>query len=97
MSIYAVSYTYSDDVATRDEVRPSHRDFLRDLNAKGVVRASGPVDGGTGALVIVEAESSKDALAALDADPFAIRGVIAERTVRQWDVVIGGLAERTAP
>ena len=93
MSIYAVSYTYSDDVATRDEVRPSHRDFLRGLNAEGVVRASGPVDGGVGALVVLEAESAEDALRILDADPFQLRGVIAERGVRQWDVVIGGLAE----
>ena len=93
MSIYAVSYTYSDDVATRDEVRPSHRDFLRGLNAQGVVRASGPVDGGIGALVVLEAESAEDALRILDADPFQVRGVIAERGVRQWDVVIGGLAE----
>lgn len=93
MSIYAVSYTYSDDVATRDEVRPSHRDFLRGLNAEGVVRASGPVDGGVGALVVLEAESAEYALRILDADPFQVRGVIAERSVRQWDVVIGGLAE----
>jgi uncharacterized protein YciI len=93
MSIYAVSYTYTDDVATRDEVRPSHRDFLRGLNAEGVVRASGPVDGGVGALVVVEAESADDALRILDADPFQVRGVIAERGVRRWDVVIGGLAE----
>lgn len=93
MSIFAVSYTYTDDVATRDEVRPDHRDFLRDLNAEGVVRASGPVDGGTGALVIVEATSAEAALGILDADPFEVRGVIAERSVRQWDVVIGGLAE----
>lgn len=93
MSIYAVSYTYSDDVATRDEVRPSHRDFLRGLNAEGIVRASGPVDGGIGALVVLEAESAEDALRILDADPFQVRGVIAERSVRQWDVVIGGLAE----
>lgn len=92
MSTYAVSYTYTDDVATRDEVRPSHRDFLRALNAQGVVRASGPVDGGIGALVVVEAASAQDALAILDDDPFATSGVIAERSVRQWDVVIGGLA-----
>lgn len=92
MSIYAVSYTYTDDVAIRDEVRPSHRDYLRDLNAQGVVRASGPVDGGTGALIIIEAGSADDALTILDTDPFEVRGVIAERSVRQWDVVIGGLA-----
>lgn len=93
MSIYAVSYTYTDDVATRDAVRPSHRDFLRDLNARGIVRASGPVDGGIGALVIVEADSAQHALEILDDDPFQTHGVNAERGVRQWDVVIGGLAD----
>jgi len=92
MSTYAVSYTYTDDVATRDEVRPDHRAFLRALNADGVVRASGPVDGGVGALLILEAESADAALAVLDEDPFALRGLVAERGVRQWDVVIGGLA-----
>ncbi|MFI9489793.1 YciI family protein [Promicromonospora sp. NPDC052451] len=92
MSTYAVSYTYTDDVTTRDEVRPSHRDFLRALHADGVVRASGPVDGGTGALVVVEADSADEALRILDEDPFATRGVIAERSVRAWDVVIGGFA-----
>lgn len=93
MSIFAVSYTYNDDVATRDEVRPSHRDFLRGLNADGIVRASGPVDGGGAALIIVEAASVQAVETLLDADPFATRGLIAERTVRGWDVVIGGLAE----
>lgn len=93
MSIFAVSYTYTDDVATRDEVRPTHRDFLRALNRDGVVRASGPVDGGVGALVVVETGSADEALRILDEDPFATAGVIAERTVRAWDVVIGGLAE----
>ncbi|WP_369373354.1 YciI family protein [Promicromonospora sp. Populi] len=93
MSTYAVSYTYTDDVAKRDEVRPSHREFLLALNADGVVRASGPVDGGIAALIIVEAQSAEAALTILDADPFAVEGVIAERGVRQWDVVIGGLAE----
>ena len=92
MSTYAVSYTYTDDVATRDEVRPDHRAFLSALNADGVVRASGPVDGGVGALLILEAESADAALAILDEDPFALRGLVAERGVRQWDVVIGGLA-----
>ena len=59
MSTYAVSYTYTDDTVTRDEVRPSHREFLIALNADGVVRASGPVDGGVAALIIVEAESAE--------------------------------------
>jgi uncharacterized protein YciI len=93
MSTYAVSYTYTDDVATRDEVRPSHRDFLRRLQADGVVRASGPLDDGSRALLVVEAESADAALAALDADPFAHAGVIGERGVQQWNVVIGGFAD----
>lgn len=93
MSTFAVTYTYTDDVATRDEVRPSHRDFLVALQADRVVRASGPADGGGGALIIVEADSADAAMGILDADPFVVRGVVAERSVRDWEVVIGGFAE----
>lgn len=93
MSTFAVTYHYTDDVAKRDEVRPTHREFLLGLHAEGVVRASGPADGGSGALVIVEADSADAALSILDADPFVAQGVVAERSARQWEVVIGGFAE----
>ena len=31
MTIFAVTYRYSDDVATRDNLRTEHRDYLRGL------------------------------------------------------------------
>jgi len=43
MTIFAVTYRYSDDVATRDNLRTKHRDYLRGLADKGPVRAENPV------------------------------------------------------
>ena len=48
-------------------------------------------DGSTSPLLIVRADSAEDALAKLDGDPFMRERVIADRSVREWTVVIGQL------
>ena len=35
MTIFTVTYRYTDDVATRDRVRTEHRDYLRGLADEG--------------------------------------------------------------
>lgn len=35
MPYFATVYRYTDDDATRDEVRPSHRDYLGKLSEQG--------------------------------------------------------------
>lgn len=102
MTTYAVTYVYTDDTAALDEHRPEHRAFLRGLCDQGVLRASGPTstavatDGTTtapaGALLALEGESADAVLATLDEDPFWVRGLVSERSVREWRVVIGGFA-----
>ena len=42
MTIFAVTYRYSDDVATRDALRTEHRDYLRGLADQGLLLVSGP-------------------------------------------------------
>jgi uncharacterized protein YciI len=42
MTIFAVTYRYSDDVATRDNLRTEHRDYLRGLADQGLLLVSGP-------------------------------------------------------
>lgn len=92
MAIIAVEYTYTaGDTEHKDAIRPAHREFLRDLNALGVVISSGPFVGSDGALVIVNAESPDAALAALDADPFLTENVVIDRSAREWNPVIGSL------
>ncbi len=91
MTIYAVTYAYNDRAADRDEVRPRHRAFLSGLYAAGVLLASGPVSGGgaSGALLLLQAETSEAVLSILDHDPFQEAELIAERAAVEWTVVFG--------
>lgn len=59
-------------------------------------RAAAPAAGGggpAGALLLLRAPTPAHALTALDEDPFRREGLIAARTVRAWDPVIGPWAE----
>lgn len=95
MSTYAVTYLYTDDPATLDEHRPAHRAFLQALALTDVVQASGPVSSGemSGALIIVNGESEEQVLTLLEHDPFWKVGVIADRAVVSWNIVIGKWAQ----
>lgn len=92
MGTYAVTYTYAAGTEIeRDVHRPQHKDFLATLHGAGSLRASGPVDGGIGALLLMEADSAEQVTEILDDDPFHQNGLIADRTIREWTVVFGGL------
>ena len=86
-SIFALTYVYTDDSARIDEVRPAHRAFLRDLHESGTLLASGPFadDGPAAALILLRGESADDLLTVLEA------GLIAERSIRPWNVTVGDL------
>jgi uncharacterized protein YciI len=92
---FATTYRYTDDDATRDEVRPSHRDYLRGLSEQGRLAASGPYVGGDrgGALLIFVADTEDAALELSDKDPFVLQGLVEQRTVREWQPVSGALVE----
>lgn len=94
MSIFAVTYRYTDDTAARDTFRAEHREFL---NSSGWTLLSGPLTDPAGALIVVAADSAEAAGRALDADPFAREGLVAERTIRAFDPVGGELASAFAP
>lgn len=93
MTTFAIQYAYVEDAALLDAHRPEHRTFLSGLHEAGTLLASGPyADGGpAGALLLVQGESAEAVLGALDDDPFARVGAIAERTIRPWTVAIGSL------
>ena len=97
MTIFAVHYVYDSRTDVRDRVRPEHRRYLGELLESGSLLASGPFTGPTegaqdepdGALLMLRGESAAEVVATLDADPFAVAGVVAERTLRPWNPVIG--------
>lgn len=85
MAIYAVTYGYTPDEAARDQLRPEHREYLA---SQGSLLLSGPTDG-DGALLIFEAKSIEEIEEILDDDPFWTEGLVAERTIVQWQPVLG--------
>jgi uncharacterized protein len=71
MTIFAVTYKYSDDVATRDALRTEHRDYLRGLADQGLLLVSGPFgpDDPAGALLLFRADDKAHVDALVDKDP----------------------------
>jgi uncharacterized protein YciI len=68
-----------------------HRAYLRDLESKGVLLASGPLDpryGGALLLRIAEADAERTLLAVRDGDPFFKQGV-AQYELLHWLPNIG--------
>ncbi|MQY38733.1 hypothetical protein SRB17_67460 [Streptomyces sp. RB17] len=92
MTIVAVTYRYTDDVARRDGVLPQHRDWLRRFADQGVLLVSGPYgpDEPRGALLLFRAEKAQ-VRALLEKDPFAVAGVIARTEIAVWEPVIGSV------
>lgn len=94
MAYFAVQYTYSDDTAELDRVRPQHRAFLAMLT-NGPLLASGPfVDAEQpSALLILRAGSVAEVERHLDEDPFWEAGLIKGRDVTEWNPLIGVFAD----
>jgi uncharacterized protein YciI len=93
MTIYAVTYRYSDDVATRDRVRPEHREYLRGFDDQGRLLLSGPFGPGeqAGALLILRAADKSEVAAMIEKDPFTTNGVITSSEIAEWEPVLGPL------
>lgn len=92
MATFAVTYAYEPGKESeRDIHRSEHKDFLAGLHADGILRVSGPLDGGSGALLVLEGSSSDEVISLLDRDPFHRNGLIGERTIHEWSIVFGGL------
>jgi uncharacterized protein len=92
--LFAVFYTYaegSDD--KRDEHRPAHRAFLRELHDAGKLKVCGPwgPDEAPGGMLIFEGETATEIGDLLDDDPFVQVGVVADRSIRSWGIVIGSV------
>jgi hypothetical protein len=95
MPIFAVTYRYSDDIATRDALRTEHRDYLRGLADQGLLLVSGPFgpNGPAGALLLFRTDDRGHVNALVEKDPFTPSGVIADVTIAEWEPVIGTLLQ----
>ncbi|WP_166972002.1 YciI family protein [Brevibacterium atlanticum] len=91
MPVFAATYTYGPDTATRMDNRPSHRQWQSDLVEAGVILASGPLDDEPqpGGLLIFAAADRAEVERHLAEDPYASIGVIESVSVREWTPVFG--------
>lgn len=74
------------------EAQDAHRAYLRELKAKGLLLASGPMDPRSGGLLLLRVPDGDGVDAALDAvrdgDPFYVQG-LAQYEVVRWLPGIG--------
>ncbi len=85
---FAAIIEYLQDPAKVEEIRPTHRAYLRGLTDKGQIAATGPFTDGSGALIIYEAATKEDAEALLKADPFNQAGIFLKYVLRPWNPVM---------
>jgi uncharacterized protein len=90
MPLYAVTYDHPDDAGWQLHLMP-HIAWLKDRMADGALLASGPFTGSpTKTAMLILKAADRAALDALIApDPFAIQGLIANMSVREWDPIFG--------
>jgi len=89
---FAAIIEYIQDTEKVEGSRPQHRQYLRDLLAKGNLFAAGPFEDGYGALIIYEADTLEQAESFLQGDPFRAAGVFVEWEIRPWKFVMGNPA-----
>jgi uncharacterized protein YciI len=89
MKFYVVTYGYSADPIELNQVRPTHRQWLSAQLADGKLLASGPMVDRPSALLIFKAGSIEELNELLDNDPFELAGMIGERSIEEWNPVLG--------
>lgn len=90
MATFAVHYAYGPMKAQRrDEHRPQHREWLGEEFRAGNVLSCGPYPDGSGALIMIRAESLDGAEAFLANDPFIAHEAVDGVRVVEWTQVFG--------
>ena len=93
MAFFLVTMTHPDGEGWGLHVGP-HVAYLKGLIEAGKIRASGPVTGlgKRAGFIIMTVESREEAQGLVDADPFALEGLIDELTILEWDPLFGAFA-----
>lgn len=92
MSLHAVVWRYTDDTTLIEQARAAHGAYLKELFAKGVLREAGPLQDGTGGLLVFDVADQTELQPLLDNDPYTTQGVIVDTQILPWKVVLGSLA-----
>jgi len=85
--IYAAICKYTPDSSIIAKARPSHREYLTELQSRDKLVISGPFSDDKGGLLVYEADSVEEVDKMVREDPFAIHGVFVSWEIRPWTVV----------
>ncbi|MBC7643847.1 MAG: hypothetical protein H7123_01890, partial [Thermoleophilia bacterium] len=78
MATFVRQFSMAPDDERRMAVRPTHREYVAELFARGEIRMSGPFADNTGACMVYEVASEAAARELIAADPYTIEGVVTE-------------------
>ncbi|GAA4686060.1 YciI family protein [Frondihabitans cladoniiphilus] len=85
MTIYTVTYTYDENRADdRAGLLPEHRAWLTGKKDDGALIEAGVYTDSAMALLLFRFDSILTAERELDADPFAVAGLITSRVLHAW-------------
>lgn len=84
---FANIIAYVADEKKIQEIRPLHRDYAQKLRNEGKLVVAGPFRDGTGALIVYEADSLRDAEALAANDPFFKEGVWTSYEIHPWEIL----------
>ncbi|GAB3521957.1 YciI family protein [Arthrobacter monumenti] len=94
MSVFVVEYVYeAETAAARNELLPTHRQWLKEHTESGRVLSSGPYVDGAGALLLFTADSEPALLEELKQDPFNQAGLVSGMRVKEWKPLLGAFTE----
>jgi uncharacterized protein YciI len=88
---FAAIIEYSQDREKVQSLRPTHRQYLRQLRERGQLVAAGPFTDDSGALIVYEAGSRDEAEQLLRGDPFCANGIFLTWQLRPWNPVLAQL------
>jgi uncharacterized protein YciI len=93
MAKFLVRYAYDAGLADERATRlAGHRDWLAGLDARGALLAAGAFGDGTGAVLVIAAPDAAAAASVMDGDPYWTDGLVADRSIHDWNVRWGPLA-----
>ena len=93
-SLFVVMHRYGPpyDPGKKLEAQPGweeHRVFMNALQAQGVVRLGGPLEGREDVLLVLRADSAETIRARLADDPWIQSGILRTTRIARWDLRLG--------
>lgn len=97
MPLFIVTYEHPDELGWQQHLMP-HITWLQERIDDGSLIASGPFSNtpGKSALLIMNTPDKASLERVIASDPFAIEGLIANMTIREWDPIFGAFNDRSS-